>query len=64
MKFRIRYAKFGAHIHCRFFQAPAFTWQKCGELVFDGDSWPHALEMFRRGDVQILAEGELDPEAV
>lgn len=64
MRFRIRFAQLGGHVHVRFFQKPSHTWQKCGDLIFDKHAWPHALDAFRRGDIQILSEGDIDPEAV
>ena len=60
MILRLRYQKFGAHIHCRLFTAPGpdRTFAKCGDLVFSEQEWPEVVATFERGGAELVPEGE------
>ena len=53
---RFRWRQLGGHVHVRVFTGKQFdgTFEKCGDLVFDGSAWP--LVARRLGELAVLED--------
>jgi len=62
MVIRVRFAKFGAHFHCRVFTAKRKnqSFGKCGDLTFDEREWPEVREILESRSIEVLPEDSSD----
>lgn len=66
MIMRVRWKKFGGHVHTRVFTAPGqgLTFAKCGDLIFTEEEWPEAKRVFEEGSAEVLEDEDYGGRSV